>query len=545
MRQGCINRFHRQVAVCLLLALAVISTPALATVRDLVFGTALDHLEVPINQSRIIVFNDAIANVSVGNPKVADIVVLESNKLYVLGKSLGTTNVVVWGKDKNGIHQNSTLNVDVIHDIDSLKHQLHNLFPDERPMVRSAQGSIILSGEVSSAAKVQAITSLAKQFVRNAKKFNAVDGGGSKGSSNDNSNSTQPDIEVINLMQVGGPHQVMLDVKVAEVDRTVLKRMGVNLAAMSPGRPFKFGAVNGGASFPYGGPNLFPNDVAVSRLKDAMIGPGVQNFVPNTPQVSAAGLFASFLTGSSYFSFVVDAAKNDGLVKILAEPNLTALSGESAEFLSGGEFPIPVWKDKQQENRILFKKYGVQVKMMPVVLDSKRINLNLNVGVSEISQSANIMLTVPGANYVINVPSFTTRSASSTVELSDGQTIGIAGLISNKMREYVNKFPGLGDLPILGALFRSQEFTKDQTELVIFVTAHLVKSIDPNNMKLPTDAFSDPTDAQFFLFGRMANPPADKNTLAYDNIFLKKPDHHRNTLKYPGTFKGPTFGHQL
>ena len=185
------------------------------------------------------------------------------------------------------------------------------------------------------------------------------------------------------------------------------------------------------------------------------------------------------------------------------------------------------------------------MKMLPVVLDSKRINLNLNVGVSEISRTADIMLTVPGANYVVNIPSFTTRSASSTVELMDGQTIGIAGLISDRMRETINKFPGLGDLPILGSLFRSQEFAKDKTELVIFVTAHLAKTIDPNNVKLPTDAFTDPTDAQFFLFGRMANDPADDNTLAYGNVFLKKPDKHKTTLKYPGNFQGPTFGHQL
>jgi len=536
------QKLSKQVAVLLLLVFVCLLNPAQAKVRDLVFGTALDHLEVPLNQSRIIVFNDTIENVAVGNPNIADIVVLESKKLYILGKSLGTTNVVVWGKDRGGTQEHSTLNIDIVHDIDSLKHHLHVLFPDEKPNIRSAQGSLILSGDISSTAKVQAITNLSKQFVRNAKKYNSVEGGG-------DNDKKKEDIEVINLMQVGGPHQVMLEVKIAEVSRSVLKRLGVNLAAFSPGRPWKVGAVNGGSSFPAAQIDgntvpLFPNDQAWTNLSDSVIGPAVQSFSPVTPTISAAGLFASFLTGSSYFNFVIDASKDDGLAKILAEPTLTALSGETAEFLSGGEFPIPMWSGDENRVTIVFKEYGVGVKMLPVVLDSKRINLNLNIGVSELSNAADINFAVPNSTVSYSIPSLTTRSASSTIELMDGQTIGIAGLISDKMRETINKFPGLGDIPVLGALFRSQSYIQDQTELVMFVTAHLAKTIDPQNMRLPTDAFTTPNDAEFFLFGRMADD-AEENVLAFGDTFLKRPKHRSTKVKYPGQIEGPTFGHQL
>ncbi len=536
------SKAAKKVARLLLLYMFFTTSIAHATVSDLVFGNALEHLDVPINQSRILVFNDKIENVAVGNPDVADIVVLESKKLYILGKSLGTTNMVVWGRNTRGEPEYSTLNIDVVHDIDSLKGHLHDLFPEESPQIRSTQGSIILSGDISSVAKVEAISNLSKQFVRNAKKYNSVSGSG-------DDDEKKQDIEIINLMQVGGPHQVMLEVKIAEVSRSVLKRLGINLAAMSPGRPWKLGAVNGGSSFPAALTQdgmevpLFPNDQAWSNLSDSMIGPAVQSFNPTTPTISAAGLFASFLSGSSYFNFILDASKDDGLAKILAEPTLTSLSGEAAEFLSGGEFPIPMWSGEENRVTVIFKEYGVAVKMLPVVLESKRINLSLNIGVSELSNTADIGFSIPNSTVSYSIPSLTTRSASSTIELMDGQTIGIAGLISEKMREAINKFPGLGDIPVLGSLFRSQTFIQDQTELVMFVTAHLAKTIDPKDIRLPTDAFKTPSDAEFFLFGRMADK-VDDSSISFGNMKFAKSNSEKDA-NYPSQFSGPTFGHQL
>jgi len=530
-------------AIALLLSLSSLS--AYAEVYDMVFGKAITSMDVPVNQSRIMVFDESIENVSVGNPNVADIVILESRKLYILGKSLGSTNIVVWGKASN-TRQYTTLKVNIVHDVDALKHHLHELFPNEKPEIRSAQGAIILSGDVSSISKVEAIVSLAKQFVSNAEKHDEAP----KSSGETKSDKQQ---KVINLMQVGGPHQVMLEVKIAEVSRNVLKQLGVNLAAFSPGRPLKLGAVNGGSSFPNAlnrnneSVPLFPNDQAWSNQNDSVIGPAVQEFSPTLPTISAAGLFASFLTGSSYFNLVIDASKNNGLAKILAEPTLTSLSGETAEFLSGGEFPVPMWSGKDDQVSVIFKRFGIQVKMLPTVLNSKRINLHLDIGVSELSDSANINFGIPNSTVSYAIPSLSTRSTNSTVELMDGQTIGVAGLISDKMRESINKFPGLGDIPVLGALFRSQSYRKDQTELVMFVTAHLAKTIDPNAIRLPTDAFKAPSDADFFLRGKMTQTSNTDDTIIGTELNSggTPTNPKQPTPNYPDDSKGPTFGHQI
>jgi len=510
-----------------------------AAIKDLVFGKAITELEIPVNQSRILVLDDPIHSISIGNPSVADIVVLESRKIHVVGRALGSTNVVISSKIGPTNHY-TTFAVQVTHDLDGLKNKLHELMPFERPEVRSAQGAIVISGEASSVAKVEAIVSLAKHYVQSANRYTTA----SKTAGTQEKDPTTPD--VVNLMQVGGPHQVVLEVKVAEISRKALKHMGINLAGYNAGRPFKIGAVNGGAQFPEAyvqspvdpGVPLFPNDQALSNLNDSLVGPAVQKFMPTMPAIASTGLFASFLGGSSYINMVIDAYKDDGVAKVLAEPTLTALSGESAQFLSGGEFPVPIPGDNNKV-QIIFKPYGVGVKMLPIVLDSKRINLSLNVSVSELSNLANITSGVPGSNVSFSIPSLTSRSASSTVEIADGQTIGIAGLISDKLRENINKFPGLGDVPILGALFRSQSFLHEESELVMFVTAHLAKPIAPDKIRLPTDSFVNPNDTEFFLLGLMEG--RDKKP----NAKLKVAANSSRQIGRPIATGGPNFGHQI
>ncbi len=208
------------------------------------------------------------------------------------------------------------------------------------------------------------------------------------------------------------------------------------------------------------------------------------------------------LTNDFLINVTIEAAKENGLAKILAEPNLTTLSGQEAKFLSGGEFPIPVPQGDDNVT-IEFKEFGVGVGFLPIVLGDGRINMVLNVSVSELSNANSVAVGSGGSSSSFLVPSLTKRSANSTVELMDGQTIGIAGLLNENMREVISKFPGLGDIPILGHLFRSQEYIKGETELVILVTPHLVKPISPGDIKLPTDSFVEPNDAEFYLLGRM------------------------------------------
>ncbi len=264
---------------------------------------------------------------------------------------------------------------------------------------------------------------------------------------------------------------------------------------------WNFGGVNGGATFPDA---VFPPDSLRVPVFDnlAPFGPAVDEFAPNDLFIENQGLFASLLTSNALFNVAFDAAKEKGLAKILAEPTLTTQSGQEAEFLAGGEFPIPVPQGRDGIT-IEFKEFGVGVKFLPVVLDSKRINLQLNINVSELVSGNTVGINLNGVTSNFIIPSLTKRSAITTVELADGQTIGIAGLINESLREVVTKFPGLGDIPGIGALFRSQEFIKGETELLILVTPHLAKPLGRDDIRLPTDGFAEPSDFEWFALGRL------------------------------------------
>ncbi len=447
-------------------------------------------LNVPIYKSRLVALSGPVSRVSVGNPDVADILVLRANQLYVLGKDLGTTNVFLWDRDDFLV---DTVEVEVTHDLQSLKKKLYELMPNEEIEVHSAQRNIILSGNVSNAANMEAALRIARGYFA---QFEAVDStefdqGGSKESVG----------EIINLMSVGGVQQVMLEVKVAEIARTELRRLDVRFNSILQGSDrWTWGGVNGGASFPDA---LFePDGTRLPIFNNlAPVGPVADEFLPNDLTIDDKGFFASLLTNNALFNVAFDAAKENGLAKILAEPTLTTQTGQEAEFLSGGEFPIPVPRG-QNGVTIEFKEFGVGVKFLPVVLDSGRINLKLNISVSELTTGNTVGITSDGVTSSFLIPSLTKRSAASTVELADGQTIGIAGLINENLREVVTKFPGLGSLPVVGALFRSQEFIKGETELLILVTPHLAKPLGPGEIRLPTDGFAEPNDFEWFLLGK-------------------------------------------
>lgn len=449
-------------------------------------------VEVPINQSQVLEFDNAIKRLSVGNPEIADVVVVRSRQVYVLGKARGTTNVMLW--DNNDQLQ-GTLNIAVTHDLQTLKANLHELLPSEKIQVRSANDTIVLSGEVTSASSVDAAMRLASSF--------AGYGDESQG------------MPILNMMQVGGAQQVMLDVKVAEVSRSLVKRLDVQFDVLNmASSALKVGAVKGGALFPdafFQGPG---GDVRIPALPGTRtpVGPMIDEFAPVTKSIEDAGIFASYQNGDYLLNAVIDAANREGVAKILAEPNLTTLTGEEAKFLAGGEFPIPV---PQGDGGITIdhKEFGVSLGFLPVVLDSGAINLRVDVAVSDLVADNSVTVGIGEEGQVSTqffVPALVKRSASSTLELGNGQTIAIAGMLNESLRENVNKFPGLGDIPILGALFRSQEFIKDQTELVIFVTARLARPITPEEIRLPTGNFVEPSDIGFYLLGRLHGEPDEQ-----------------------------------
>jgi pilus assembly protein CpaC len=348
--------------------------------------------------------------------------------------------------------------------------------PDDLIEVRAAQRSIVLSGTVSSPTNVTAAVAIATGYLAQVGTAKEKEMFEMKGQGGDDQSG-----KVINLLQVGGAQQVMLEVKVAEISRTELRKFDMQFNALQNSSRWTTGAVNGGATFPGG---------------------AVDAFTPNDLFIEDKGLFASLLTNDFLLNVTLEAAKENGLAKILAEPNLTTLSGQEAKFLSGGEFPIPVPQGDDSVT-IEFKEFGVGVGFLPVVLGDGRINMVLNVSVSELAAANSVALGSDGSSSTFLVPSLVKRSANTTVELKDGQTIGIAGLLNENVREVITKFPGLGDIPILGNLFRSQEFIKGETELVILVTPHLAKPISPDKIRLPTDSFIDPSDTEFYLMGRM------------------------------------------
>ena len=454
-------------------------------------GGSENSLAVPLYKSRIIGLNAPAARVSVGNPDIADILILQSTQLYVLGKDLGTTNVLLWDGNDDLI---GTLNVEVTHDLQALKEKLFRLLPDENIEVYSAQRNIVLSGRVSNISNMNAALQIARGYF--SQLSSAVE---TETFQLEQSISRRDDRsvgEVINLISVGGVQQVMLEVKVAEISRSELKRLDVRFNAIFTGSSqWNWGGVNGGASFPDAGLGpVFDNP--------APWGPQIDEFAPEDMIIGDKGFFASFLSETALFNLAFDAAKTNGLAKILAEPTLVTQTGHEARFLSGGEFPIPV-PQGLNGTTIEFKEFGVGIRFLPIVLDAGRISLKLDISVSDLVSDNAVSISQPGVSSTFFIPKLITRTAQSTVELADGQTIGVAGLINENLRESVTKFPGLGSIPVIGALFRSQEFRKNETELLILVTAHLAKPLVPAEIQLPTDFFVEPSDFGWYMSGNL------------------------------------------
>ena len=483
-------------------------------------------LTIALYKSDVIQLSERPSRVSVANPNIADIVPLPGGQVHIVGKQLGSTNVVFWNRQGQ---ISSSVDIEVTHDLESIRKNLHLMLPNEPIRVFSARNKIILEGSVSEASHVEGALKIAESYLSDCSSGSGGDeapadaGAGCAG------------VEVINLLSVVGAQQILLEVTVAEMSRTFLRSLDTDLNVLNFGSSSRLGAVNGGASFP----NLLVDNLEVPFLAAGngdgtapVVGPVVDKFDPNTPTIGDKGLFFQDLVGDRFFQAALEISRSKGLAKVLAEPNLTTLTGRPAEFISGGEFPLPVPQDGRTS--IVFKDFGVRVKFLPTILNQSRINLDLEIVVSEISEGRQVDVTSAGSSGVFLVPSLTKRGVSSTVELGNGQTIGIAGLIQDNVREVITKLPGLGDVPVLGQLFRSQEYASGQTELVIFVTAHLARPFDPEEIVLPTDSFVPPNDLEFYLLGRMES---------------RKGEPKRNTLPSlihgVGGTDGLSFGHDL
>ena len=502
---------------------AVLRAPTQLPVAEQSTSGLTSELVLTLYKSGILELRKSPSRVSIGNDSIADILILRGNQVHVLGKALGSTNVVFWDSSERIF---ATVNIEVTHDITALKKKLFQMMPSENIRIYSAQESIVLEGPVSSVSNLKAALKVADAYLPEC--ISSGDGGGEAEA---NSQSCEK-AEVINLMTVSGSQQVMLEVKIAELSKTVRRSWDPKLHFIDFTNPTRFGAVTDGLSFPdvlVQGERVPFIPAGVANGQTPIIGPVLNEFAPNTQSISDNGLFFSDLTGDTLFSAAIEFSKQNGLAKILAEPTLTTLTGRTAEFHSGGEFPIVT--STLQGTTVIYKDYGVSVKFLPTILGST-INLDIEVEVSEIDDSRG--QTVAGDDGITGVfafPFLTSRSVSNTVELSNGQTLGIAGLIQDDVDEVFSRIPGLGDIPVLGHLFRSQQFQSGQTELVVFVTPHLAKPIAPEKIRLPTDSFVPPNDMEFYLLGRMEA--------------IKDPEAVDHRTRFDPGFDGVTFGHDL
>lgn len=482
-----------------------------------------ETLSLALFKSGIVDLEKAPSQISVGNPGIADIIVLRGTQVHVVAKALGSTNVVFWDRD-DAIF--ATLDIEVTHDLEALKRKLFTLLPGEDIAVHSTQENLVLKGTASSAVNLQAALDIAESYLPECidATSTATDDAGNTAASDGPSTNKEgcEKAEVINLLSVGGSQQVMLEVKIAEMSRTFLRNLDTDLTVLNFDEASRAGAINGGAQWPnalFQGQEVPLAETGPLNGLNAPIGPSVDSLDPSTPTISDKGLFFSRLLGNDFFQVAMEISRSKGLSKILAEPNLTTLTGRQAKFVSGGEFPISVVTEDGIE--VIYKEFGVIVDFLPTILDDSRISLDLNIGVSDLRLG----------ELVGGYPIIDKRGASSTVELSNGQTIGIAGLIQDDLAESFTRLPGLGDIPILGTLFRSQRFQSGQTELVMFVTPHLAKPISPDLIKLPTDSFVPPNDIEFYLLGRMSS--------------LEAPERKSHGRSAGGGFDGVTFGHTL
>ena len=494
------------------LACLLSAPPSDATVApadQTIYAGAHTSIALPIYKSSIVELPAVAKRVSIGNPDIADVLIFNSTELYVLGKDLGTTNVLLWDQAGSLV---STISVTVTHDISGLQDRLNAILPGEKISVMSAHRNIVLAGEVSSVEKMDAALEIAQGYLeqaataKNKIMFQEQNNGGGGG---DDKHAGK----VINLMSVSGPQQVMLQVRVAEVRRDAIKHLNMQVLGISNSGKWVGGVSNGGTTtFPPAVwvPQNAPVPVLGSPGTSNVAGPLQTLVTPTVPSITTAGLFGSYLSGKFAANTVLDAYRQEGLAKILAEPTLTTESGQQAKFLSGGSFPIPV----PEQNGVIgieYKDFGVKLTFVPVILDAGRINLKLDVSVSELTSTNSLVVSPITSSTVFAVPSITERRAMSTVELTDGQTIGIAGLMNDSMQTAAKKFPGLGDVPILGQLFRSQDYQDGRTELVILVTPTLAKPLPPSDVQLPTDSITTPSNTDFFLLGHMQGKPSQRN----------------------------------
>jgi pilus assembly protein CpaC len=503
------------------------------------------RIDLGVGRSIVVQFPVPLKDVLVSDPAMLDAVVQSSDRVFLIAKKTGQTNAFFF--DEYG-QQILTLEVAVGADLSTLDQLLTRLIPGSNVHSEIAGRALVLTGTVRTPIDSNRAAQIAAQFAAAIADSNSVVTGTSLNSTNNTSTTTSiggssyqsnsasntgpapggnDDVyaakPVINLLVVEGEEQVMLRVSVAEVQRSILKQFGVNVGALVNSGNFTTAILtenklplNAAAlgSLPVAGLattgalNLFNAAVTGAEFPNAGIGAGFGN----------SGIASGWQSGNQAVNGALRALERDGLLRTLAEPNLTAVSGEPAKFLAGGEYPVPV-VDSLGQVSVVYKEYGIGLAFTPVVLSEGRISLKIETEVSELTQEGAVVLSG------IQIPALKKRQANSTVELPSGGSIAIAGLLSEDTRQNIDGFPGLKDVPILGTLFRSRDYLKQETELVVIVTPYMVRPVARQELARPLDGLGDPTDRKANFLGHInriygAGRPAPVGDLKGDYGFI-------------------------
>lgn len=398
----------------------------------------VQEISLPVGKSSVLRFDVPIIEASVGNPEFADIVPLTDRSLYLLGRKNGSTNLTVFGANKQVL---GVIDVNVTHDTVALKKRLHEVLPGEEIRVHTNGDTVMLSGKVSNSAAGARAMELAESFA--------------------------PE-KVLNTLELGAPQQVMLAVRFAEVERSAAKQLGIST-------------------------DVFFDDNGVDQFRSNFV-------VPDGLNTNSFAFARDIIeVGDVTIDVLLDALEQKGVASILAEPTLMAISGEPASFLAGGEFPVPVATTAESDDRVRvtieFKEFGVRLAFTPTVIGDK-ISLVVSPEVSELDPQNGVEM-----NNII-IPGLRTRKATTTVELKNGQSFAIAGLIQKDFLDDLTQLPGLGNAPIIGALTRSARYRRSETELAIIITPYIVEPSTSASLKLPTDYFTRPHEFELFFLGK-------------------------------------------
>lgn len=415
------------------------------TIRAGVSGDVTRHVKLGLSKSLIVELPRAAQDVLVSDPETADAVVRSTRRAYVIGKKVGQTNIFFF--DGNG-HQILALEVQVERDIGVLERTIADLIPGSHVRAEPINDNVILTGSVRSPADAKMASKIAARFVGSPE-------------------------NIVSMLTTEGEEQVYLKVTVAEMERSTIKQLGIDVSATLANSTTTFGALTQN-----------PFSIAGTAVSNTALGIAYQN---NGDSVS--GTLRAF--------------EQRGLSRTLAEPTLSAISGESASFLAGGEFPVPVARDRDGNVTVEFKPFGIVLDFTPVVLSEGRISLTVKTEVSELTSEGAFTLSGSGSGSDLTVPALKVRRADTTIELPSGGALSIAGLIQEETKQAINGVPGLMDIPVLGSLFRSRDFQSSETELVVIVTPYTVRPTSPEALARPTDGVVAANDPSAVLLGRL------------------------------------------